>query len=62
MVDVSNAEVEGREEDDLLSREMRENVNGHDHCSPNEFFANRTLQAVSILLFGKSLEEQRTTT
>ena len=46
VVDVSNAEVEWGEEDDLISRNVGKNVEGDNHSAPDDLLADRTLNCV----------------
>lgn len=48
MMDVSDAEVQRRQEDDLLAGELGQNMERDDERSPDKLFARRTHNVVPI--------------
>jgi len=50
VVNVCNAEVKRRDEDDLVAGESGEDVKWDDQSAPNQFFTDRPLEVVRLAL------------
>ena len=61
VVDMGDAEVEWREEDDLLLGEVGEEVEGHHKGAPDNLFADGALWSESAQLLGSEVEAHTTT-